>query len=137
MVTLENKLASLKAQVSNLEDELTNEVKAKKIALSDELYRLLDNEKYNGAINIMDANVLVDGEYYDKYAEIYVENFRRPVEFVYASDSGDSYVEDEDGEQFYFLDHLTLLEVENIVAAVKETIEEEDIAYRLEQWRSL
>lgn len=122
MVTLENKLASLKAQVSNLENELTNEVKAKKIALSDELYRLLDNEKYNGAINIMDANVLVDGEYYDKYTEIYVENFRRPVEFVYASDRGDSYVEDEDGEQFYFLDHLTLLEVENIVAAVKDIV---------------
>jgi hypothetical protein len=125
MTTLENKLASLKAQVANFENELSNEVKAKKIALSDELYLLLDNKNYNGAINIMDANVLVEGEYYDKYAEIYVENFRRPVEFVYASDSGDSYVEDEDGEQFYFLDHLTLVEVESILSAVKETIEDD------------
>lgn len=121
--TLENKLAGLKAQVSNLEYELSNEVKAKKIALSDELCRLLD-DKYNGAINIINENVMVEGEYYDKYAEIYMENFRRPVEFVYACEDGDSFVEDEDGEQFYFLDHLTLLEVENIVAAVKETIEE-------------
>ena len=121
--TLENKLASLKTQVSNLEYELSNEVKAKKIALSDELCRLLD-EKYNGAINIIDSNIMVEGEYYDKYAEIYVENFRRPVEFVYACEDGESYVEDEDGEQFYFLDHLTLLDVENIVAAVKETIED-------------
>ena len=121
--TLEHKLASLKAQVENLEYELSNEVKAKKIALSDELCRLLD-DKYNGAINIINANVMVEGEYYDKYAEIYVENFRRPVEFVYAADCGESFVEDEDGEQFYFLDHLTLLEVENIVAAVKETIED-------------
>ena len=121
--TLENKLASLKAQVENLEYELSNEVKAKKIALSDELCRLLD-DKYNGAINIINANVMVEGEYYDKYAEIYVENFRRPVEFVYACECGESYVEDEDGEQFYFLDHLTLLDVENIVAAVKETIED-------------
>lgn len=127
MTTLENKLASLKAQVSNIENELSNEVKAKRIALSDELYRLLDNEKYNGAINIMDANVLVEGEYYDKHTEVYVENYRRPVEFVYASDSGDSYVEDEDGEQFYFLDHLTLSEVEAIVEAVKETIEDDQI----------
>lgn len=121
--TLENKLTSLKAQVENLEYELSNEVKAKKIALSDELCRLL-NDKYNGAINIMNANVMVEGEYYDKYAEIYMENFRRPVEFVYACEDGESFVEDEDGEQFYFLDHLTLLEVENIVAAVKETIED-------------
>lgn len=125
--TLENKLASLKAQVDNLEYELSNEVKTKKIALSDELYRLLDNEKYNGAINIADSNILVEGEYYDKYAEIYVENFRRPVENVYASDSGDSYVEDEDGEEFYFLDNLTLLEVEDILSAVKETIEDDQL----------
>ena len=121
--TLENKLTSLKAQVENLEYELSNEVKAKKIALSDELCRLL-NDKYNGAINIINENVMVEGEYYDKYAEIYMENFRRPVEFVYACEDGESFVEDEDGEQFYFLDHLTLLEVENIVAAVKETIED-------------
>jgi hypothetical protein len=127
MATLENKLASLKAQVANLENELSEEVKAKKIALSDELYRLLDNEKYNGAINIAYSNILVEGEYYDKYAEIYVENFRRPVENVYASDCGDSYVEDEDGEEFYFLDHLTLLEVEDILSAVKETIEDDQL----------
>lgn len=126
MATLANKLESLKAQVSNLEYELSNEVKAKKIALSDELCRLLD-EKYNGAINIIDSNIMVEGEYYDKYAEIYVENFRRPVEFVYADENGDSYVEDEDGEQFYFLDHLTLSEVEDIVSAVKETIEDDQI----------
>jgi hypothetical protein len=125
MTTLENKLASLKAQVANFENELSNEVKAKKIALSDELYRLLDNEKYNGAINIAYSNILVEGEYYDKYAEIYVENFRRPVENVYASDSGDSYVEDEYGEVFYFLDHLTLFEVEDILSAVKKTIEDD------------
>lgn len=123
MATLANKLESLKAQVSNLEYELSNEVKAKKIALSDELCRLLD-DKYNGAINIIDANVMVEGEYYDKYAEVYEENYRRPVEFVYACEDGDSFVEDKDGEQFYFLDHLTLSEVEEIVAAVKETIEE-------------
>ena len=123
MATLANKLESLKAQVSNLEYELSNEVKAKKIALSDEVYRLLDNE-YNGAINIIEANVMVEGEYYDKHAEVYEENYRRPVEFVFACENGDTFVEDEDGEQFYFLDHLTLSEVENIVAAVKETIEE-------------
>jgi hypothetical protein len=126
MATLANKLENLKAQVSNLEYELSNEVKAKKIALSDELCRLLD-DKYNGAINIINENVMVEGEYYDKYAEIYVESFRRPVEFVYACEDGESFVEDEDGEQFYFLDHLTLLEVENIVAAVKDIIEENQI----------
>ena len=126
MATLANKLASLKAQVSNLEYELSNEVKAKKIALSDELYRLLDNE-YRGTINIIDANVMVEGEYYDKYAEVYEENYRRPVEFVYACEDGDSFVEDEDGEQFYFLDHLTLSEVEEIVAAVKDIVEDNQI----------
>ena len=123
MATLANKLENLKAQVANLEYELSEEVKAKKIALSDELYRLLDNE-YRGTINITDANVMVEGEYYDKYAEVYEENYRRPVEFVFACENGDSFVEDADGEQFYFLDHLTLLDVENIVAAVKETIED-------------
>ena len=124
METLANKLASLKAQVSNLEYELSNEVKAKKIALSDEICKLLD-VKYNGTINIADANVLVEGEYYDKYAEVYVENYSRPVKSVYACEYGDTYVEDEDGEEFYFLDHLTLSEVENIVAAVKDTIDDD------------
>ena len=127
MATLADKLASLKAQVSNLEYELSDEVKEKKIALSNELYRLLDNEKYEGAINIADSNILVEGEYYDKYAEIYVESYRRPVENVYACENGDSYVEDEDGEVFYFLDNLTLLEVEDIVSAVKEIIEDDQI----------
>jgi len=127
MATLANKLESLKAQVANLEYELSNEVKARKIALSDEIYQLLDNEKYNGDINITDANVMVEGEYYDKYAEVYEENYRRPVEFVYASENGDTFVEDEDGEQFYFLDHLTLSEVEEIVSAVKDTVEDDQI----------
>jgi hypothetical protein len=126
MATLANKLENLKAQVANLEYELSEEVKAKKIALSDELYRLLDNE-YRGTINITDANVMVEGEYYDKYAEVYEENYRRPVEFVFACENGDSFVEDADGEQFYFLDHLTLSEVEEIVSAVKDTIEDEQI----------
>jgi hypothetical protein len=126
MATLANKLENLKAQVANLEYELSEEVKAKKIALSDELYRLLDNE-YCGTINITDANVMVEGEYYDKYAEVYEENYRRPVEFVFACENGDSFVEDADGEQFYFLDHLTLSEVEEIVSAVKDTIEDEQI----------
>ena len=127
MATLANKLESLKAQVSNLEYELSDEVKAKKIALSDEIYQWLDNEKYNGAINITDANVMVEGEFYDKHEEVYEENYRRPVEFVYASKNGDSYVEDEDKEQFYFLDHLTLSEVEEIVSAVKDIIEDDQI----------
>lgn len=133
MTTLANKLESLKAQVSNLEYELSNEVKAKKIALSDELYQLLDNEEYNGTINIKDADIYVEGEYYDKYTEVYVENYRRPVENVYASDSGDSYVDDEDGEEFYFLDNLTLSEVEQIVSAVKDIIyENEEITQLVE-----
>jgi hypothetical protein len=124
MVTLENKLENLKAQVSNLEYELSEEVKTKKIAMSDEIYRLLDNE-YRGYINIIDANVLVEGEYYDKCTEVYVENYRRPVEFVYACENGDTFVEDKDGEQFYFLDHLTLSEVEEILAAVKDIVGDE------------
>lgn len=126
MATLANKLENLKAQVANLEYELSNEVKAKKIALSDEVYRLLDNE-YRGVINITDADVMVEGEYYDKYAEVYEENYRRPVEFVYACENGDTFVEDKDGEQFYFLDHLTLAEVEEIVEAVKDIVGDEQI----------
>lgn len=126
MATLANKLENLKAQVANLEYELSNEVKAKKIALSDEVYRLLDNE-YRGVINIIDADVMVEGEYYDKYAEVYEENYRRPVEFVYACENGDTFVEDKDGEQFYFLDHLTLAEVEEIVEAVKDIVGDEQI----------
>ena len=99
MATLANKLENLKAQVANLEYELSNEVKARKIALSDEIYRLLDNE-YRGVINITDANVMVEGEYYDKYTEVYEENYRRPVEFVYGCEDGNTYAEDEDGDIF-------------------------------------
>ena len=38
--------------------------------------------------------------------------------------NGGSYVENEDGEEFYFTENLTLKEVEEIVNAVKDMLEE-------------
>jgi hypothetical protein len=125
MATLESKLQSTKNQVSILEYELSDEVMNKKIALSDELYDLLDS--YDGAINIADKEIMVEGDYYDKHTEIFIENYRRPIEMVYGCKDGASYVDDEDGEEFYFMEDLTLSEIEEIVLAVKETIEDDQV----------
>lgn len=126
MKSIANKLDSLKAQVNELEKQLSEETSLKKIELGNEIFRLLDNEKYKGEIDITDQYVMIDGEYYDKYTDVYIEDYKRRITNVYPSLDGDGWAEDEDGEEIYFEQHLTLEQVEEILQAVKDTIEENE-----------
>lgn len=124
MATFTEKQASLNAQIAHIEYETSDEVMAKKIELSNELCKLLDNDTYEGVLDISNADVCIEAEFYDKYAEVYVDSCSHLVTKVYACENGDSYVEDEDGEEFYFTENLTLQEVEEIVNTVKDMLEE-------------
>ncbi len=124
MATFTERLANQKAQISHIEYEMSEEVMARKIELSNELCRLLDNDTYEGVIDISNAEVCIEAEHYDKYAEVYIDSCSHPVTRVCSCENGDSYVEDEDGEDYYFTENLTLQEVEEIVDTVKDMLEE-------------
>lgn len=124
MATFTERLANLKAQIAHIEYEMSEEVMAKKIELSNELCRLLDNDTYEGVLDISNADVCIEAEYCDEYAEVFIDSCFHPVKRVCACENGDSYVENEDGEEFYFTENLTLKEVEEIVTAVKDMLEE-------------
>ena len=124
MATFTERRANLNAQISHIDYETSEEVMARKIELSNELCRLLDNDTYEGVLDISDAEVCIEAEFYDKYAEVYVDSCFHPVTRVCACENGESYVEDEDGEEFYFTENLTLNEVEEIVNTVKDMLEE-------------
>lgn len=124
MATFTEKLAVLKSQIAHIEYEMSEEVMSRKNELSNELCKLLDNDTYEGVLDISNAEVRIEAEYYDKYADVYVDSCFHPVKNVYACNDGDSYVENEDGEVFYFLENLTLKEVEEIVNTVKDMLEE-------------
>ncbi len=124
MATFNERLAGLKEEIARIEYEMSDEVMAKKLELSNELYKLIDNDTYKGVIDISNADVCVEGEYYDKYADVYLDSCFHSVKKVYACENGDSYIESEEGEEFYFTESLTLKEVEEIVNVVKDMLEE-------------
>ena len=121
--TFNERLIGLKQQIEHIEYELSDEVMAKKLELSNELCKLLDNKTYEGVIDISKEGVSIKAEYYDKYADIYVDNCSHAVKKVYACKNGLSYVESEEGEEFYFTENLTLEEVDLILTIVRYMVE--------------
>lgn len=124
MTTFTERQANLNAQISHIEYEMSEEVMVRKIELSNELCRLLDNDTYEGILDISDADVCIEAEDYDEYADVYVDSCFHPVTRVCAREDGKSYVEDEDGEEYFFTENLTLKEVEEIVNTVRDMLEE-------------
>lgn len=127
MATFNERLASLKEEIAHIEYEMSDEVMAKKLELSNELYKLLDNNIYEKTLDISKEGVCVEGEYYDKYTDTYFCSCSHAVKKVYACENGDSYVESEEGDEFYFTENLTLKEVELIVDIVRYMLEEKEV----------
>lgn len=126
MGKLINNLNNAKARLDFCEYELSEEVKAKKFALCKELFYLLHNNTYNNSINIEDANMYVENDHYDKHLDYYNPNCKFYLTNIFVYDTDDAFVEDEDGNEYSFIDDLTLNEVEKIVAEVKYLIDDED-----------
>jgi hypothetical protein len=123
MGRLQDNLNNAKARLDFCEYELSEEVKAKKIALSKKLYNLLNNENFNNTLNIEDANICIECEYYDDHLEYYNPNCSVYLTDVFAYDPEESFVEDEDGNQHFFLEDLTLSEIENILEEIKDLLD--------------
>lgn len=62
MATLQTKLQNAKALVATLESELSQETIQKKILISNKLCALLDNETYNGIINVSGEGIYIESE---------------------------------------------------------------------------
>ena len=122
MGRLTDNLENAKTKVANYEYELSEEVKTKKSNLGKELFDLLNNEDFEGRIDVTDCDLTIEGEYYDKYTDYYNPNCKLAIVEVVAN-SEECYVEDEDGNEYFFEDDLTLYEVESIVNEVKSIIE--------------
>ena len=126
MATSADKLQTAKAQVSYLEYELSDEVMAKKKAMSDELCQLIDNDTYGGVMDLTGTGLYVECDYYDTYTEIVVDNYRMPIVEVCANPDGGSFVVDEEGDEHYFIEHLTTEEVEYILNEVRAFVHEDN-----------
>lgn len=122
MGRISDNLTNAKAKVAYYEYELSDEVKAKKLDASKEIYNLLKNQ--NGTINIEGSGISIDGEYYDKYLDYYNPNATFELIAVFAYDEDGAFVEDEDKNEHFFIEDLTLSEVENILREVKDRLEE-------------
>ena len=121
MGRLLDNITNAKARVAYYEYELSDEVKARKLEASKEIFNLLIPN--NGTVNIESAGICIDGEYYDKYLDYYNPNATFELTAVFAYDEEGAFVEDEDGNEHFFLDDLTLSEVETILSEVKDRLE--------------
>lgn len=122
MGRLADNLTNAKTKVSHYEYELSEEVMTKKSNLGKELFDLLNNEDFECRIDVTDCDLTIEGEYYDKYTDYYNPNCKLGIVAVVANGE-ECYVEDEDGNEYFFEDDLTLYEVESIVNEVKSIIE--------------
>ena len=100
--------------------ELSNMVVNRKLELQKEMSRLLENDKYNGILNIEDYCISVESDGYDLMGETYYYNMREIVMVI--SNDGEVYVQDADGNE-YFLDDIREATFEEIYEAVVELTE--------------
>lgn len=100
--------------------ELSNEVVNRKLELQKEISRLLENDKYDGILNIEDYCIAVETEGYDRMGETYYYDMRDIVMVI--SSDGEVYVQDADANE-YFLDDIREITFNEIYEAVVELTE--------------
>jgi hypothetical protein len=97
--------------------ELSNEVVNRKLEWQKEIAKLLENEKYDGILNIEDECISVVTDDYDTYLDM---SFPKSADIaIVASNDGEVYAQDADGNE-YFLEDITEAVFERIYEAVVE-----------------
>ena len=111
----------LQRMLDNINYELSNEVVEKKTLLANKTSQMLENVE-NRFLDIYDYDIKVMTTKYDSYLD---DEYTQEVTIGNVSQDDDSiYLEDEDGYE-YFLDDITLDNVEQVYNAVKELLEDE------------
>lgn len=125
MGRLANNLENATNKVKWYEYETSEKITNKKLELGKEIYKMLlvDEDGFSNGMDLTDTDLTIEGEYYDKYTEYYNPCCIKAIVSLTQDEDGNCLVEDEDGYEYYFVEDLTLAEVENIYNEVKEIIE--------------
>mgnify|MGYP003300487191 FL=1 len=125
MGRLADNLENATNKVKWYEYETSEEVTNKKLELGKEIYKMLlvDEDGFSNGMDLTDTDLTIEGEYYDKYTDYYNPCCTKAIVGLTQDEDGNCLVEDEDGDEYYFVEDLTLAEVENIYNEVKEIIE--------------
>ena len=113
---LQDKMKRAEQSVEYYKYETSDEVINKKLKLQEEISKLLDNEKYNGILNIDGVGVSIEVEMYCNYTDEYCERF---VEVIFVkSCEGKVYVEDRDENEYFIIEDINLHRVNEIYNVV-------------------
>jgi hypothetical protein len=113
---LQDKMKRAEQSVEYYKYETSDEVINKKLKLQEEISKLLDNEKYNGVLNIDGVGVSIEVEIYCNYTDEYCEGF---VEVIFVkSCEGKVYVEDRDENEYFIIEDINLHRVNEIYNVV-------------------
>lgn len=113
---LQDKMKRAEQSVEYYKYETSDEVINKKLKLQEEISKLLDNEKYNGVLNIDGVGVSIEVEMYCNYTDEYCERF---VEVIFVkSCEGKVYVEDRDENEYFIIEDINLHRVNEIYNVV-------------------
>lgn len=125
MGRLADNLENATNKVKWYEYETSEEITNKKLELGKEIYKMLlvDEDGFSNGMDLTDTDLTIEGEYYDKYTDYYNPCCTKAIVSLTQDEDGNCLVEDEDGDEYYFVEDLTLAEVENIYNEVKEIIE--------------
>jgi hypothetical protein len=125
MGRLADNLENATNKVKWYEYETSEEITNKKLELGKEIYKMLlvDEDGFSNGMDLTDTDLTIEGEYYDKYTDYYNPCCKKAIVSLTQDEDGNCLVEDEDGDEYYFVEDLTLAEVENIYNEVKEIIE--------------
>ena len=103
--------------------ELSNEVVARKLEWQKQIAEMIENDEYNGVLNIEDEYISVETEGYDKSYDDYFYTEKDVIEV--GSYNGEVYVVDYDGNEYY-LDDIKESTMKSIYESVVELINEEE-----------
>ena len=103
--------------------ELSNEVVARKLEWQKQIAEMIENDEYDGVLNIEDEYISVETEGYDTSYNDYFYSEKEVVEV--RSYDGEVYVVDFDGDEYY-LDDIKESTMKSIYEAVVELTEENE-----------
>lgn len=100
--------------------ELSNDVVALKMEQQTKISELIENEKYDGCLNVEGCGLTIETTDYDNYNDVETECYKEIIKVC--SNDGEVYVEDFD-EKEYFIDDIDSITFKMIYDLVNDIVE--------------
>lgn len=100
--------------------ELSNDVVALKMEQQTKISELIENEKYDGCLNVGGYGLTIETTDYDNYNDVETECYKEIIKVC--SNDGEVYVEDFD-EKEYFIDDIDSITFKMIYDLVNDIVE--------------